>query len=614
MEAFKELTEHTTTKSNIKFATYNIPEFDDFIQKPLNETLLIDNIKDFNNIIKSLIKEYSSLIINNINNFNELLKNLKKNPLIYYFISILLEQICKILQIKLNNNENISIDKYTSIEEIIKGEMTKNENDINLKNLINIQFNSEESKNLLIEKLSPLFKLFQNINNNHNNEIGIVNMNLTIKYSIIIFNKIIDNIKTFIEIKEFKSEDKNILIENEIKLYDLILLLNKLEYILIILHNTYFLDPNDIFNKSEDSKEWENIKKNMTRIIIKKEDTIKNALKDLDNNLVLFKTVVGKGMTSNSKLSNIWNSTTLAIGCSLNKNKNLHESKEYDVLCNNIGEDMIKMTRIGKNSLTRFLLKKTFDKIGTRRKVYTRKEYKPITEEYIKEILSNLKNGKFMDNTNLKINNYSDNNDDVIKNNTYLDSISKDKKEEYRNYYVSNRLIHSDQINFPKDKKPFFNFSFFSKPEISKKMDTIFFHIHGGGFVGTSFINHEDYLRKWVNYFKIPLFSVNYCLAPENKYPKSLNDCWQAYNWLLEHSKDELGIEPKKIIICGDSAGGNLVFALTFLTIVHNIKVPNLVLAEFSCCDTSLNKMTPSLLLSLDEKYLTFESLKEAII
>jgi hormone-sensitive lipase len=160
----------------------------------------------------------------------------------------------------------------------------------------------------------------------------------------------------------------------------------------------------------------------------------------------------------------------------------------------------------------------------------------------------------------------------------------------------------------PKDKKPFF--SFFNKINVGTNKDTIFFHIHGGGFVGTSFINHEDYLRKWVNHCKIPLFSVNYCYSPENKYPKPLDDCWQAYNWLLEHSKEELGIDPKKIIICGDSAGGHLMFALTFLTIVHNIKVPDLIIAAFSCTDTTKYKMTPSLLLSLDDKYLSFEALK----
>ena len=347
MEALKEFTEHTTTKTNIKFATYNIPEFDDFIQKPLNDVTLIENNNEFNVIIKSLIQEYSSLITSNVNNFNELFKNLEQNPLLYYFICIMLEQISLLLKNKLNKNEDISIEKYPSIEELIKVEMTKNTIDNNLKNLINIQYNTEEIKNKLIEKLLSIFKLYQNINNNPNKEIGIINMNLSIKFSVIIFNQIIDNIKIFKNIKEFKSEDKNILIENEIKLYDLILLLKKLEYILIILHNTYFLDPNDIFNKSEDSKEWENIKKNMTRIIMKKEDSLKKALQDLDNNLILFKTVIGKGMSSSSNIANIWNSTTLAIGCSLNKNKNLHESKEYDVLCNNIGENILKMSRIG---------------------------------------------------------------------------------------------------------------------------------------------------------------------------------------------------------------------------------------------------------------------------
>ena len=57
MEAFKELTEHTTTKSNIKFATYNIPEFDEFIEKPLNSEILIEITNEFNFVIKTLIQE-----------------------------------------------------------------------------------------------------------------------------------------------------------------------------------------------------------------------------------------------------------------------------------------------------------------------------------------------------------------------------------------------------------------------------------------------------------------------------------------------------------------------------------------------------------------------------
>ena len=612
MESLKEYTEHTITKENIKFANYRIPEFEEFVKGPLDETTLKDNLKKLNLDIKSLIKEYSSLISLNNHNFIELTKNLKKNPYIYYFICIIFNQISQLIEDKINNEQNnTSVINYSSIEELINKEITKESIDENLKNIINTELNTQEIKNIILEKLSPMFQLEKNILNNLNKEIGIVNMNLSIKISLIIINEILENIKHFNNIKEFKTDNKNILMENEIKLYDLILNLNKLEYLLIIIHNTYFLDADDIFNKPEDGDEWKKIKDHMVRVVIAKEDTLKKALGDLDNNLILFKTIIGKGMSSTSNVVNFWNSTSLAIGLSLNKNKNIHDSKQNDILTN-LGESIIKMSRIGKNGITRFLLKKTFDKIGTRRKIYTRKEYKQITEEYIKEILINLKSGKMMDNQNsLKINNYSDfSSDEIIKNNIYLDSITKEKKSEYRKYYVSNRLIHSEQMNFPKDKKPIFSFNFFNKPNIGTKKDTIFFHIHGGGFVGTSFINHEDYLRKWVNHFKIPLFSVNYCYSPENKYPKPLDDVWQAYNWLLEHSKEELGIDPKKIIICGDSAGGNLVFALTFLTIVHNIKVPDLIIAAFPLLDTTKNKMTPSSILSLDDKYLSFETLK----
>jgi hormone-sensitive lipase len=66
----------------------------------------------------------------------------------------------------------------------------------------------------------------------------------------------------------------------------------------------------------------------------------------------------------------------------------------------------------------------------------------------------------------------------------------------------------------------------------------------------------------------MPVFSIDYRKAPEFPYPIGLADCWQAYNWLLYESHKFFNIkENKRIIIAGDSAGGNLACGVTNLCI-----------------------------------------------
>jgi acetyl esterase/lipase len=64
--------------------------------------------------------------------------------------------------------------------------------------------------------------------------------------------------------------------------------------------------------------------------------------------------------------------------------------------------------------------------------------------------------------------------------------------------------------------------------------DKIIIHIHGGGFVAMSSGSHQNYTRIWANELGIPIFGIDYRLAPKWKFPCALVDCWQVYQWLIE--------------------------------------------------------------------------------
>ncbi len=53
------------------------------------------------------------------------------------------------------------------------------------------------------------------------------------------------------------------------------------------------------------------------------------------------------------------------------------------------------------------------------------------------------------------------------------------------------------------------------------------------------------------------LMSPDYRLAPENPFPAALEDCYEVLQWASQHAS-ELGIDASKIVVAGDSAGGNV--------------------------------------------------------
>jgi acetyl esterase len=83
----------------------------------------------------------------------------------------------------------------------------------------------------------------------------------------------------------------------------------------------------------------------------------------------------------------------------------------------------------------------------------------------------------------------------------------------------------------------------------------VFFH--GSGFVLCSLDTHDGMCRNLAAGIGCIVASVDYRLAPEHKFPAGPNDCLAATRWLATHAV-ELGADPSRIMVAGDSAGGNM--------------------------------------------------------
>ncbi|MES1990751.1 MAG: alpha/beta hydrolase [Pseudomonadota bacterium] len=104
-------------------------------------------------------------------------------------------------------------------------------------------------------------------------------------------------------------------------------------------------------------------------------------------------------------------------------------------------------------------------------------------------------------------------------------------------------------------------------PDVNAK--AAFFYIHGGGWVAGSPRTHRPLTWRLSKQLGIPVFAIDYRLAPENVFPAGLDDCVAAYQGLLAS-----GVPASSIIVGGDSAGGNLTLALALRLKDEGIALP----------------------------------------
>ncbi len=107
-------------------------------------------------------------------------------------------------------------------------------------------------------------------------------------------------------------------------------------------------------------------------------------------------------------------------------------------------------------------------------------------------------------------------------------------------------------------------------PEDHKDADpeAVIIYLHGGGYVAGGLDYARGYASVLAEITGLRVFFPAYRLAPENKCPAALKDCLSVYRYVTKG----LEIPPEKVILCGESAGGGLIYSLC--TSLKKLKLP----------------------------------------
>ena len=600
--------EYTISNKNIKFATFCDEELDTYFQKEgMTKEILIDNLSKLIEALKPIVDILIDITKKDTNTFNTLC--LKYNINSYDFIVNykLTIELASLISSKVQNN-TIQNTQLT-LEDFFPQESNDNNKDV--MDIIQIQYKTNDKDFSKIKsKISELLEKIKIINETKE-ECGIPFMCYLTKVFVKYMNKVKTQLDSFTSIENYQNKDIKIYRKNMIIFFDLIFLLQNLEIGYSILYRGYLYDKNDIFNFEENSKEWEDLRKIIFRVNSSDLNKVREDYKKENDRMANSSIYINK-MDKNSNLFfNITKIAGSAIKYKINdENLKIFESKENKLTSNKIFmEEGLKMF---KNKMIKNLFMRRFPKIVMREKIYMKREHPEISLEYIKSLLMKIYDKDII------LKNFEDTHqperailDEKIKNEIPIWTSQKLKKEE-KKYYVSTWLFSNRELNLnkkiPEPKNNFNLFGLFSKKkDVTKeenkdaiKPKSLLIHIHGGGFLESNTFIAEKWLREASIECDIPIIGINYGCAPKHKYPEALNDCFQAYMWILDHCEQELGFKPEKILLSGDSAGGSLMLALTLLIISMNefdekkIKIPDLLLGLYPACSLDSNSITLS--------------------
>ncbi len=131
--------------------------------------------------------------------------------------------------------------------------------------------------------------------------------------------------------------------------------------------------------------------------------------------------------------------------------------------------------------------------------------------------------------------------------------------------------------------------------------------LHGGGWVVGTLEGYDAVCRALANAAGAVVASVDYRLAPEHRFPAAVEDAWAATRWLHDHAAD-LGADPDRMAVGGDSAGANLATVVARRARDHRAPVLRAQLLIYPALDPSLE--TPSMTELATGHYLEREDMR----
>lgn len=113
-------------------------------------------------------------------------------------------------------------------------------------------------------------------------------------------------------------------------------------------------------------------------------------------------------------------------------------------------------------------------------------------------------------------------------------------------------------------------------------------YIHGGGFVIGDLDTHDAVCRDLVAAGGFALLALDYGLSPESRFPQAPAQCADVLRWAQQHARD-LGTDPARVAIAGDSAGGNLAAAACLLLRDRGQSLPRFQLHVYPVTDLTMS-------------------------